>query len=448
MKRIFMFSLSALLLSLGSGYAQKIWTLEECIQYAHQNNLQIKRQELLADVSEVDLQQSRFAMLPNLNASFSHNFSSGRSLNTETYEWETRSQQDGSLGAGSNLTLFNGLQKYNTIQKGKFDLLRDQANVEKIKNDITLSIATSYLQILFAYELLELAKSQRDVTLQQVDRISKMVDVGNKARGDLLEIQAQLANDNLDVTNAENSLQISYVDLIQLLELELDSLGSFRIDRPVIQDIEMDGIQNVNELYAEALNVLPQVRSAEHNLQGREKDLSISKGARFPELYMGGYYYSRYNNTATDPVNPLETYNYIDQIKDNQYRQLSFSLSVPVFNRRQVESYVSKSKIAVKNAQYELEQTRKNLYKDIQQAQSDAIAALDKYKASIQAVESNQEAFNYTQQKFEVGLVNSVDYNIAKNELLIASSNLLQAKYEYIFKTKILDFYTGQQIIL
>jgi outer membrane protein len=448
MKRIFIFSLFTLLLSYGAGYAQKVWTLEECIQYAHQNNLQIKMQELLADVSEVDLQQSKFAMLPNLSANFRHNFSSGRSLNTETYEWGNRSQQDGSLGAGSNLTIFNGLQKFNTIQRSKFDLLRDQSNVEKIKNDITLNIATSYLQVLFAYELLELAISQRDVTLQQVDRISKMVDVGNKARGDLLEIKAQLANDNLNVTNAENSLQIYYVDLIQLLELELDSLGSFRIDRPVIQDIVTDSIQSVNELFTEALNVLPQIRSAEFNLQGREKALSVSKGARFPELYMGGYYYSRYNNTAKDPVNPLETYSYIDQIKDNQYRQLSLNLSIPVFNRRQVESYVSKSKIEVKNAQYELEQTRKDLYKDIQQAQSDAIAALDKYKASIQAVESNQEAFNYTQQKFEVGLVNSVDYNIAKNELLIASSNLLQAKYEYIFKIKILDFYTGKQIIL
>ncbi len=448
MKRILVFSMSLFLLNLSAGYAQKVWTLEECIQYAHQNNLQIKRQGLLADVSEVDLQQSRFAMLPNLNTSFSHNFSSGRSLNTETYTWETRNQQDGSFGAGSNLTIFNGLQKYNTIQKNKFDLLRDLANVDKIKNDITLSIATSYLQILFAYELLELAKNQRDVTLQQVDRISKMVDVGNKAKGDLLEINAQLANDNLNVTNAENSLQISYVDLIQLLELELDSIGSFRIERPVIQDIEMESIQSVNELYSEALNVLPQIRSAEYNLQGREKALSASKGARFPELNMGGYYYTRYNNTATDPLNPFETYNYIDQIKDNQYRQLSFGLSVPVFNRRLVESSISKSKIALMNAQYELEQTRKDLYKDIQQAQSDAIAALDKYKASIQAVESNQEAFNYTQQKYEVGLVNSVDYNIAKNELLIASSNLLQAKYEYIFKIKILDFYMGKQIVL
>jgi len=448
MKKILVFSLSLLFLNLNAGYSQKVWTLEECFQYAYQNNLQIKRQGLLADVSKVDLQESRYAMLPNLNASFGHNFSSGRSLNTETYTWVNRSQQDGSLGAGSNLNIFNGLQQYNTIQRSKFDLLRDLANVEKIKNDITLNIATSYLQILFAYELLELAINQRDVTLQQADRISKMVDVGNKARGDLLEIEAQLANDNLTVTNAENSLQISYVDLIQLLELELDSLGSFRIERPVIQDIEMENVLNVNELYAEALNVLPQIRSAEYNLQGREKDLSVSKGARFPELYMRGYYYSRYNNTATDPLNPLETYSYIDQIKDNQYRQLSFGLSVPIFNRRQVESSVSKSKIALKNAQYELEQTRKDLYKDIQQAQSDATAALEKYKASIQAVESNQESFNYTQQKYEVGLVNSVDFNIAKNELLIASSNLLQAKYEYIFKIKILDFYMGKQIIL
>jgi outer membrane protein len=322
------------------------------------------------------------------------------------------------------------------------------ANVEKIKNDITLNIATLYLQILFSYEILELAESQRDVTLQQVDRVSKMVDVGNKARGDLLEIKAQLANDNLNVTNAENSLKISYIELIQMLELELDSTGSFKIERPVIPEIDVEEIQNVNELYATALNTLPQIRSSEFNLQGREKALSVSRGTRLPSLSMNGYYYSRYNNTATNPLDPYETYRYIDQIKDNQYRQLSLELSIPIFNRRQVESYISKSKIAVKDAQYELEQTKKNLYMDIQQAHSDAIAALEKYKASIDAVESNKEAFNYTQQKYEVGLVNSVDYNIAKNELLKASSNLLQAKYEYIFKIKILDFYMGKQIIL
>jgi outer membrane protein len=437
-----------LLLNLSTGYAQKVWTLEECIKYAHLNNLQIKRQGLLADVSQVDLQQSKFALLPNLNASFSHNLSSGRSLNTETYQWENRSQQDGSLGAGSNLTIFNGLQKFNSIQRNRFDFLRDMANVEKIKNDITLNIATLYLQILFSYEILELAESQRDVTLQQVDRVSKMVDVGNKARGDLLEIKAQLANDNLNVTNAENSLKISYIELIQMLELELDSTGSFKIERPVIPEIDVEEIQNVNELYATALNTLPQIRSSEFNLQGREKALSVSRGTRLPSLSMNGYYYSRYNNTATNPLDPYETYRYIDQIKDNQYRQLSLELSIPIFNRRQVESYISKSKIAVKDAQYELEQTKKNLYMDIQQAHSDAIAALEKYKASIDAVESNKEAFNYTQQKYEVGLVNSVDYNIAKNELLKASSNLLQAKYEYIFKIKILDFYMGKQIIL
>lgn len=448
MKKIFLFSLAMFMLKIGTGYAQKVWNLEECINYAYQNNLQIKRQKLAAKVTEVDLQRSKFAMLPNLNANFGHNFSSGRNLNTETYTWENRSQQDGSLGAGSNLSILNGLQNYNTIKENKYNLLRDLADVDKIKNDITLYIATSYLQILFSYELLELAQNQRDVTLQQVDRVSKMVAVGNKAKGDLLEIKAQLANDDLNVTNAENNLNIAYVDLIQLLELELDSIGSFRIERPVIPQIDTAEIEPVNELYTEALNQMPQIKSAEYNLKGREKALSVSKGARFPELSLSGYYYSRYNNTATNPLNPDETYRYIDQLKDNQYRQLSIGLSIPIFNRRQVESSITKSKIAVQDAEYNLEQTRKNLYKDIQQAYSDAIAALEKFKSSTQAVVSNKESFNYTQQKFEVGLVNSVDYNIAKNDLLKANSNLLQAKYEYIFKIKILDFYLGRKIVL
>ena len=448
MKKILFALIPLMIFCINNVQAQKVWTLEECINYAHQNNLQIKRQELQADVSKVNYEQSKFELLPNLNARYNHNLSSGRSLNTETYTWENTQQQDGSVGVGSDLTLFSGLQNYNTIQRNKFDLKRDLANVEKIKNDITLTIATYYLQVLFDYELLDLAKNQRDVTLQQSERISKLVEVGNKAKGDLLEINAQLANENLNVTNSENNLKISYLDLIQLLELELDSIGSFIIDRPVLPDLVAEEIPGVNEIYFESLNVLPQVKSADFNLTGRQKALNISKGARFPDLSLSGYYYTRYNNQVKDPVNPQETYNYIDQMKDNQYRQISFGLSIPIFNRRQVESGISKSKIAVKNAEYELEQTKKDLYKDVQQAHSDAIAAFEKYQASIKAVESNTESFNYTQQKYEVGLVNSVDFNISKNDLLKAKSNLIQAKYEYIFKLKILDFYLGRKITI
>ncbi|MFO7659129.1 MAG: TolC family protein [Bacteroidales bacterium] len=448
MKKILFLLLPLFSLTLANVHAQKAWSLEECIDYALQNNLQIKRQQLAADVAEADLIQSKYALLPNLNARFSHNLSSGRALNTETYTWENRSQQDGSLGAGSDLTLFNGLQNFNAIKRNRFDLMRDLANVDKIKNDISLNIATFYLQILFAYELLDLAKNQKAVTLQQTERVAKLVEVGNKAKGELLEIKAQLANDNLNVTNAENNLKISYLDLIQLLELELDSIGSFKIERPVLPDLPVEEFQRVNDIFSEAMNILPQIRSAEYNMQGREKALCVAKGARFPDLSLGGYYYTRYNNVVKDPLNPMETYNYIDQIKDNQYRQLSLDLSIPIFNRRVVESGIIKSKIALINAEYELEQTKKNLYKDVQQAHSDATAAFEKYRASIQAVESNTESFNYTRQKYEVGLVNSVDFNIAKNDLSKATSNLLQAKYEYIFKLKILDFYLGKKIII
>ncbi len=446
MKKIFLFILPVLFISLTNVNAQKVWTLEECINYALENNLQIKRQELTANISKINLSQSKFALLPNLNAQFNHKFSSGRSLNTETYSWENTRQQDGSIGAGSDLMLFNGLQNYNTIQRNKFDLMRDLANVDKIKNDITLNIATSYLQILFAYEVLELAKSQRDVTLQQSERISKLVEVGNKAKGELLEINAQLANDNLSLTNAKNNLKLTYIDLIQLLELELDSVESFKIERPRLPNLESEEIQSVGDIYSESINVLPQIKSADYNLTGREKDLNAAKGARFPELSLSGYYNTRYNDQVKDPLNPLETYNYIDQMKDNQNRQVSIGLSIPIFNRRAVESGISKSKIAVRNAEYEFEQIKKDLYKDVQQAHADAIAAYEKYQASIKAVESNTESFNYTQQKYEVGMVNSVDFNIAKNDLLKAKSNLLQAKYEYIFKLKILDFYLGKKI--
>lgn len=446
MKHIFLLSSIIFIFFSFNISAQKQWTLEECINYAHQNNLQIKRQELAAGISENEYRQSKFEVLPNLNARVSHNISSGRSLNTETYSWEDRGNQEGSLGISSEINIFNGFRTYNSIQQNRLDLQSDLSQIEKIKNDISLNIATSYLQILFDYELVDLAKSQKEVTEQQVERMNKLVESGNRARGDLLEIQAQLSNDILNLTNAENNLKIGYLTLIQLLELKLDSVKDFSVARPTIINIEQQTDKSVSEYYTEALNNLPEIKSSEYNFKAREKSLAVARGNRYPRLYLTGDYYSRYNKNATNIVNPDVTYNYSDQINDNQYRQLALNLSIPIFNRNAVETNISNNRILLEDAGLEFEQVKKDLYKNIQQAHSDATSAMVKYQASAEAVRSNEESFNYTQQKYEVGLVNSVDFNIAKNDLLVARSNMLQAKYEYIFKLKILDFYAGLPI--
>ncbi len=264
---------------------------------------------------------------------------------------------------------------------------------------------------------------------------------------------------------------MAYLELTQLLDL--DSVINFDVVIP--EDLLLDTtyiLKSVMTIYNEALNNLPQIKSAEYSLMSREKSLAVQIGRRSPQLYLQGNYYTGYSSTGarldlnspydmtigylngdvnqpvTLPVYGTEDYPYFDQIKDNAYKSISVGLNIPIFNQNQVNRDISNARISVIDSKYALEQSKQILFKEIQQAHADAIAALEKYKSSTEAVKSNVEAFNYTQQKLDVGLVSSVDYNIAKNDLLKAQSDLLQAKYEYIFKTKILDFYSGKPITL
>ena len=427
-------------------YNQKKWSLEDCINYALENNIQIKRQVLQAEIAEQNNMQSKYELLPNLNAGLDHTFSSGRSLNTETYNWEDRKNQDGRMGMSSDLVIFNGFKNYNNIEKTKYDLMSTLSNVDKVKNDISLQIATSYLQILFDEELLEIAKSQLEVTQLHVSKMEKMVEVGNRAKGDLLDIIAQSATEKLQVTNANNQLKLSILNLTQLLDL--DSVGDFSIAIPANLNIEEYNLPTLDVLFNNALTNFPQIKSSEYYVKSNEKSLAIAKADRYPSLNLNSLYYTRYNKLATDPVTSSADYSYSNQIGDNQYRSLTLSLSVPIFNRRQVYRNVSNAKISLHDSKYRLNQTKQVLYKEIQQAYADAVAALEKYYSAREAVVSNEEAFKYTEQKFNVGLLSSIEFNEAKNNLTRAKSELTQAKYEYIFKSKILDFYKGEAISL
>jgi outer membrane protein len=471
MKKVFLCSFAVFIVNLCTGYCQEVWTLEECIDYAHENNLQIKRQELTARMSKNNFNQSKFNILPNLNAGASRNMNFGRSIDPFTNEFITENTNADNYYAQSGLNLFNGLQTYNTIQAYKYQFLQNSEDVTKARNDITLQIALAYLQILFNKELVEIAVSQYEVTLLQIEKTKKMVDVGNIAVGELYKMEAQAASENLNVTNARNNLKLAFLDLTQLLDL--DSAEGFDIVLPVGLEVTLNTeLEDVSTIYQAAIEFLPEIKSAEYQLKAYERYLAIQQGRRSPQISMRGTYYTGYsdarskidinsisdqtigylggdlNQPVTAPSYGTTDYPYKEQINDNAYKSLSLSISIPIFNNRQVETSISNAKISVMDSKLELDQTKQILYKEIQQAHADAVAALEKYKSSTEAVKSNEEAFNYTQQKFDVGLINYVDYNISKNELLKANSELLQAKYEYIFKIKILDFYMGKPIIL
>ena len=454
--------------------AQKVWTLEDCINYAIENNITIKRQELTAESAEKTHFQSKMELLPNLNTNGSHYYNSGKAINYETYSYVNESFQGGNVSLRSEINVFNGLQNYNTIKKSKYDLLAQLENVEKAKNDITLNVSTAYLQILLNKELKDNAKQQLDVTLEQIEKTKKLVEIGNAAKGDLLQIEAQAASEKAVLTNTENNLKISYLDLTQLLNIEESE--SFEILFPELPDItlanEITGVQNI---FNEAIEILPEIKSAEFLLKSSEKNLAISKGAVSPTITIGYEYSSRYSEItnrqigmetllSTEPTGVTEggeniynymtrriyanDYPYLDQINDNNSQAVYVALRIPIFNNWRTVNAISQARITLSDSRLNLDLQKQNLYKSIQQARTQALAAMDRYKANLEAVESIEEAFRYTEQKYEVGLVDILEYKTAKNNLNIAKSDLAQAKYEYIFRTKILEFYQGKQISL
>lgn len=449
MKKITLFIFSFLLASSSFIRAQeKVWTLEECIKYALDNNIQIKQQVLQTQYQENTLQQSKLNLLPTLSGSASHNYSFGRALDETTYKFtDNQNIQSNSFYAGGNLNLFNGLINYNTIQKNKNNLLASELDLQKIKDNIALNIALGYLQIILNNELVNTTSGQLQITKQQIEKTRKMVDAGSLARGNLLQIEAQAASEELQLINLQNQLTISYLNLSQMLELKTPE--GFKIQVPEISiDTNTVITGRIDEIFAQASSVRPEIKSAELKLASSEYDLKIANGSRSPRLTMNHSFSTRYSDVAIKPSNPLETYTFSEQLNDNINYGVGFTLNIPVLNGWQINRNIKNSKINIESSRFSLENEKKQLYKNIQQAYADAVAALKKYGSSMKAVASMEESFRYTEQKFNVGMVTPVDYNASKTQLLNAQSNMSQAKYEFIFKTKVLDFYKGLPLSL
>jgi outer membrane protein len=454
--------------------AQNTWSLEDCIKYAMENNIQIKQTVLNTEYNENLLKQSKLSQIPNLNGSGNYSFSWGRALDQTTYQY-TEGQQINSvnLGLSSSVNLFNGLRVRNTILQNELNLMSSYEDVEKVKNDISLNIAAAYLTILFNKELLAVTKSQLAVTGQQVDRTRKMVDAGKLAEGSFLEIQAQYASEELNQVNAENQLYISLLNLQQILDLPFDT--AFDVIFPVLADPDEDPIVvSVSDVYQFAQKEMPEIKSAELALKSSEKGLKIAEGGRYPQLRMSLNYSSGYSDfrekvvgfetPVSVPLGATESgeavysypqqfpmygkYPFFEQMRDNNSAGVGLGLQIPIFNGWQVNTNIANARIALENAELELQSRKLVLYASIQQAYADALAALKKFTATQHALVSMEESFKYTEKKFEVGLVNTVDYYTSKNQLIATQSDLLQAKYDFIFRIKILNFYRGEPITL
>ncbi len=446
--------------------AQEKWPLIKCVDYALEHNIQVKQVTLRAESGKANLTQSKAAIYPSLNASASDAFQFGRSVDPYSNSFTTENVQSFSASINSRVTLFNGLQQYNTIDQNNYTYLSYLQEVDEVKNSISMQVASAYLQILFDKELLEVARRQMKITTDQVNRTKILVQAGSLAKGNLLEIQAQLANEEVSFITAENNIKSSYLNLTQLLEL--DSVANFEIDVPEIDDPSEELIlEPVRDIFNKSEN-LPRIKKEEYYLQSTESALKVAKGGYYPTLYAQASYGTGYSSARTklsslqgddvqigwvgSTLNPVYTqsfntvsnpYNFGDQLDDNRSLSLRIGINIPIFNNLYVKTSVTNSTLNLENSKHQLQLAKNNLYKEIQQARNSSIAALATFKASKKAVDAQQESFSYTKQKFDLGLVNSVDYNTAKNQLTKSESDMVQAKYDFVFRVNILNFYQG-----
>ncbi len=425
--------------------SQEKWSLEKCVSYAIDNNITVKQQALNVNYRENQLKQSKYDLAPNLNGSLGHSFAFGRSL-TQYNTYANKNSQNSDFNINSEVTVFNAMAKQNTIKRRNFELQAALKDLEKTKDDISLAVVSAYLEILFNKELVSTSEVQIEVTKLQIDYNSKQVEAGNLAKGKLFETESQLANEELTLTNYENQLQLSILNLTQLLELR--EAEGFDI---VIPDFDA-GLLDVrlvtsNEVFSKAVLERPEILSKELMLQSIEQEKSIAKAQLYPSFAAGASFYNNYNNQ----------YEYFDgsgkipfgeQLKNNSRTQLYVSLRIPIFNGLQARTNLNNSYINYENSKYDLQLQKNNLLKEIQQVRLNAVSAMKKYYSSEKAVQSTVEAFRYVEEKFNLGIVTPLEYNDSKNKVTNAQSSFIQAKYEYIFRVKILDFYNGIEITL
>ncbi len=447
--------LTALIVTTLPAHAQTTgpWSLERCIDHALGHNLRVRQSALAVETGAIEHRQAKLNYLPTLGASANYNASFGRSLDPTTYEYvsgKTVNNVNGSLNLG--MPVFAGMQRMHALKRSEFNLMSSVQEVERIKNEITIAVAAAYLQVLYAKEQVRTSESNIESIKAQLDRTAKMVEAGGLALGSRLEIESQLSAEEYNLVSYRNLLDNNLLTLSQLLELR-DQPG-FDVVEPDLAGQEAAAPPlGVDEVYALALG-LPRIEVARLGTEIARRDVSLARAAYYPTVSLSASYGSSFSDARQKPVrNPdgsttYTSYSFFDQMSDNASSGIGLNMSVPLFNRLSVRNAVRRAKIQLQSSELSLDQAENTLYKEIQQAWTDAVGALNRFYAAQSSVRSNEESFRYAEQKFNVNATTAVDYNTAKNNLINAQSMLIQAKYEYIFKMKILDFYQGKAITL
>ncbi len=461
--------------TLATAQSSKEWTLEACIKYALDNNISIKQSEL--DVKNADINKSDAIgnLMPNINANLSNSWASGLTQNVTTGVLENQTVRNFSAGATASITLFDGLANIRQVHRAKLAQLAGKYSLNKMKDDITLSVANAYLQILVSKQTLENLKEQNQVTKEQIEQTQAQIDAGTLPQGDLLQLEATNADELQQIIVAENDVKIARINLAQILLI--DDYQNFRIADDTY-NIPVTPILNrtPEEIIKEAKKDRYEVKIAEQNLAIAEKDLQIARGAYYPSLSAFLNFNTRessrerFGRGGIDEDNPtqeigvvestgetvvapnfetlaLDPLDFFDQLDRNQGTSYGVQLNIPIFNGNATRNQVERRKVDIMRSEYNLQQAKLDLESNVYQAYVDAQGAAKSYDAARKAVNAQQTAFEYAKERFEVGMINSVSFAQSQLNLTQAKNRLTRSKYNYIFRLKVLELYFGERPI-
>ncbi len=413
----------------------KVYTLDECIQTAIANNNQMRLQQNQYAQQEIAYKQARANLLPYVSGSVGQNWVFGRSTGNDNISRSQNSAQT-SFSVSANLLLWDGLKMKFAIDEAKAAMQAEAANVETVEAEIRLNISVMYLQVLLNRELLAVATTQYEDTQRKVERAEALVAANRLAQGEVYSLQAQAAKEELAKIQAESTLKLSLLDLAQAMEL--DDFTGFDIALPTEDELAGELLPSNKEVYQQALQNRPEIRAAELQLAANESALRSAKASYSPTISAGANVGTGYYN-----ISGLENDKFGKQLGDNLSTSVGLSLNIPLFTQMNTTNNLRRTKLNIENAKLQIEQVKKDLRKEIDQAYYNALAAQARQYSALKAERSAAEAYRYEEQKFSAGRTTSYTYYEAKNIYVQAQSERLQSQYDYLFKLKVLQYYEG-----
>lgn len=410
----------------------KPWKLEECIEYALTQNIQVRKSVLSNDRLQYYADQAKAQRFPSVNASVNQNFNWSKS--TATGASGLTGSNGSNYSVNSGVTIYNGSRISNSIKQAELDIEGGKLSLETTKESISLNILNAFLQVLYAEEQVKNTAKQIESTNEQLNLAKERLALKIISQADYAQVKSQLASEKLTMANAESQLSIAKVNLMQLMELPVTA--DFNIAHPNLgENINQNRTANVKSVYETSLSIKPQIKYAAINKDIAAIDEKIARAGYFPVLSASGGISSAFTSQVTDP--------YFDQINNGIHPSVGLSLSIPIYQKKQVKTNIAVAKIGYEDAILSETDTKNQLRKNIEQACLDVTSAQIEYEASLEKFQATQEASSLSDEKFKQGIINSVDYLVSKTNLIVSESQLLQSKYNLIFSYKVLDFYTG-----